>query len=137
MTNVMHPNLAILSKMDIRNLDACVEVFADNFVWHYFNPKMPELEGDYHGISGMKEFFMKMNASNKGTLQVKPVEAYPIGDELVVTHSHNQFTSESVDNGNFEFDALVVWRIVNDKIAEAWDIPAVHTIRMIQQSSTQ
>ena len=132
MTDVMHPNLSVLSKLDIRNLDACEEVFADNFIWHYFNPKWPELAGDYHGVSGLKAFFLKLNQSDKGTLHVEPIDARPVGDELIVTHSHNQLISDSTDNGSFEFDALVVWRIVNDKIAEAWDIPAVHTIRPAQ-----
>jgi hypothetical protein len=28
-----------------------------------------------------------------------------------------------------EIDVVVVWRIVDGKIVEAWDLPAVHTIR--------
>jgi hypothetical protein len=28
-----------------------------------------------------------------------------------------------------ELDAVVIWRIVDNKIAEAWDIPAINTIR--------
>ena len=132
MADVMHPNLSVLSKLDIKNLDACADLFADNFVWHYFNPKMPELQGDYRGVSGLQEFFMKLHQSDKGTLHVEPIEARPVGDELIITHSKNQLISEATDNGNFEFDALVIWRIVDGKIAEAWDIPAVNTIRPVQ-----
>jgi len=35
MTDTMHPNLAIMQKLDIQNLDACADIFADNFTWHY------------------------------------------------------------------------------------------------------
>lgn len=28
-----------------------------------------------------------------------------------------------------ELDAVVVWRIVRGRIAEAWDIPSVHAVR--------
>ena len=35
-------------------------------------------------------------------------------------------------NELLEIDAVVVWRIVGGKIAEAWDIPAVHTAHPVQ-----
>ena len=47
-----HPNLALLSKLDIRNLDASAELIAENFVWHYFNPKLLDVEGDYGASRG-------------------------------------------------------------------------------------
>jgi predicted SnoaL-like aldol condensation-catalyzing enzyme len=28
-----------------------------------------------------------------------------------------------------DFDAIVVWRIVDGRISEAWDIPAINTVR--------
>jgi predicted SnoaL-like aldol condensation-catalyzing enzyme len=127
----MHPNLAIMSKLDIENLDACADIFADNFVWHYFNPQRPELEGNYQGLSGLNGFFAKLKESSNGAFQVNPVEARAVGDELVVVQACNRFASEAMDDGAIEFDAVVVWRIVNGKIAEAWDIPAVHSVRPV------
>jgi hypothetical protein len=34
-----------------------------------------------------------------------------------------------IEGAPIEIDAVVVWRIVGGQIAEAWDIPAVHTPR--------
>ena len=31
-----------------------------------------------------------------------------------------------------EIDAIVVWHITDKKIKEAWDIPALHTARIIE-----
>ena len=134
MTDAMHPNLSIMNKLDIKNLDACVDVFADNFVWHYFNPKRPEIEGDYQGVSGLKDFFAKMKETSKGTFQVNPVDARAVGDDLVVVHACNRLAVPEMQGGTIEFDAVVVWRIVNGKIAEAWDIPAVHSVRTVHPS---
>jgi predicted SnoaL-like aldol condensation-catalyzing enzyme len=39
-----------------------------------------------------------------------------------------------LEGSSIEFDAVVVWRIVNGKVAEAWDIPAVNTIRPVEKS---
>jgi len=133
----MHPNLSIINSLDIENLDACADLFANNFVWHYFNPERPEFEGNYQGVSGLKDFFAKMKESSNGAFQVNPVEARAVRDELVVVHACNRFALEAMDGGTIEFDAIVVWRIVNGKIAEAWDIPAVHTVRTVAQSQSQ
>ena len=64
MTDTMHPNLSIMNRLDIKNLDACADVFADSFVWHYINPKLPKIEGNYQGVSGLKSFFSKMNETS-------------------------------------------------------------------------
>ena len=56
-----HPNLSLLEKLDIQNLDASTNIIAENFIWHYFNPRLPELHGDYHGVEGFKEFFAKLH----------------------------------------------------------------------------
>ena len=131
MTDTMHPNLSIMNRLDIKNLDACADVFADNFVWHYFNPKLPKLEGNYQGVSGLKSFFSKLSEKGNGAFQVNPVDVRAAGDELVFVQVCNQLAMEG---GPIEFDAIVVYRIVDGKIAEAWDIPAVHTVRTVPQS---
>lgn len=52
-----HPNLTLLSILNILDLDASASLFSENFVWHYFNPKLPDVEGDYKGVKGLKKFF--------------------------------------------------------------------------------
>lgn len=129
MSDEIHPNLSVLGKLDIRNLDACADVISDNFIWHYFNPKLPKLDGKYYGFEGFKEFFTKLAETSKGSFQINVVDVRPIGDELVLTQTCNRLMLET---DIIEFDVIVVWRIVNDKIVEGWDIPSVFNVRMIQ-----
>lgn len=76
-----------------------------------------------------------MSPLPEGNLQIditsKDRQAIPVGDELVVTTSMPMMT---LDGHSFEVDAVVVWRVVDNRIAEAWDIPAVHTRRFVTQA---
>jgi len=123
--NKAHPNLALLAKLDLRDLDGSAALFSDDFVWHYFNPKLPDVAGDYVGIEGLKRFFSIIGAKTKGTFRVEPVSATPAGDELVVVHAR-----DTLDIGGqaITLDVVVVWRFVEGKIKEAWDIPSAFTL---------
>ena len=59
------------------------------------------------------------------------IDSRTVGDELVVTQTCNRLT---VEGDTIETDVVVVWRIVNGKIAEGWDIPTVYNVRIIQKS---
>ncbi len=120
-----HPNLSLLSKLNILDLDNAAELFADNFVWHYFNPNLPDIEGDYVGIEGLKEFFNKIKVKTNGSFRVEPVTATPVGKELVVIHAKDFL---SIDGKSMVIDVVVVWRIVKDQFVEAWDIPSAFTM---------
>lgn len=134
MAEAAHPNISLLQKLDIRNLDACANIIADNFIWHYFNPKRPELEGDYRGIEGLKGFFAKLAEVSNDSFQANVIDGRAVGDELVVTQTCNRLTLEALEGNTIEFDVVVVWRIVNGKIAEGWDIPSVYNVRVIEKS---
>ncbi|MEO0962362.1 MAG: nuclear transport factor 2 family protein [Pseudomonadota bacterium] len=108
-------------------LDEARDVIAEDFVWHYINPLLPQIEGDYVGVEGLKNFFRKLADLTGGTFGVRLKHAYAMGDELVVAHATPGMT---LDGQTFETDAAVPWRIVDGKITEAWDIPAVYTVRM-------
>ncbi len=83
------------------------------------------MQGDYVGLSGLQDFFARLAKMTDGTFKVNPVSFTPIGDELVVLHSKNTMTSFG---RQVEIDVVVVWRIVEGRIAEVWDIvPSVHT----------
>ena len=127
----IHPNLDLLKDLDLQDLDACRTIIADDFVWHYFNPHLPELAGDYRGVDGLKSFFAKLGEASGGSFRVNVIDSRTAGDELVVTQVCNCMNFEG---SSMEFDAVVVWRIVNGRIAEAWDIPAVNTIRSVEKS---
>lgn len=123
MTEV-HPNVALLSKFDPENLAGAAEIFAEDVVFHFFNPVLPDIQGDYVGLTGVQEFFEKMAKKTAGTFRVNPVSATAAGDELVVVHSKNTLTLEG---RQIETDVVVVWRFVDGRITEVWDIPSVHT----------
>lgn len=119
-----HPNVRLLKKLDLGNLAAMTDLFASDFVWRYFNSELPDMEGDYAGLEGLQRFFGTLAGKSTGTFKVEPMSATAYGDELVVTHVRDTMT---MDGRSLSLDALVVWRIVDGKIAEAWDIPAIYT----------
>ena len=102
---------------------------AEDFVWHFFNPRLPDLHGDYLGQAGLQDFFEKMGNLTEGSFKVNPVAITAVGDELVVTQVKDTMVLEGQ---SIEVDAVVVWRIVDGRIVEAWDIPAVHSPHPVQ-----
>lgn len=121
-----HPNVSLLKRLDLGNLATCSDLFAEDFVWHFFNPRLPDVQGDYVGVAGLQAFFDKLAAGTGGTFAVHPVSVTPYGDELVVAHVRDTM---AFGGTTIELDALVVWRIVAGRLAEAWDIPAINTAR--------
>jgi len=122
--NTNHPNIAVLLQFNPANISDSIHVIAEDAVFHYFNPMLPDLHGDYQGRQGFVEFFGKIAAKTEGTFKVTPISITPMGDELVVTHVKDNMI---LNGEQIEIDAVVVWRIVEGKINEAWDIPAVYT----------
>jgi hypothetical protein len=45
-----HPNISLLKRLDFANLAGAADLFAEDFVWHFFNPRLPDVEGDYFGL---------------------------------------------------------------------------------------
>lgn len=120
-----HPNVSLMKRLDLSDLAGCADLFDQGFVWHYFNPQLPELEGDHVGLCGLRTFFEEMGALSGGTFQVEPLSLTTFGDELVVAHTKNRMELQSRP---IKIDAITVWRIVEGRITEVWDIPAVHTL---------
>ena len=114
-----HPNVALLKRLDARNMAASTELFAEDAVLHYFNPNLPELQGDHVGPEGVRAFFESLAEMSRGTFRVEPVSATPVGTELVVVQSRNTLT---LGARTITVDAVVVWRFVDGRIAEVWDI---------------
>ena len=119
--NDQHPNLTLLTKLNLLDLDASSELFSSNFVWHYFNPNLPDIEGDYIGIEGLKTFFKTIARKTNGSFKVEPVAVTPVGDELLVVQVRDSMLFEG---DTTIIDVVVVWRIVDGKFVEAWDIPS-------------
>lgn len=118
-----HPNLALLAKFDHTNLAGSADVLAEDVVWRFFNPRLPDLQGDYVGLAGLQDFFSRLAGETDGTFEVEPISATAVGEELVVAHTRNTMT---LPDRKVETDVVLVWRIVDGLIAEVWDIPSVH-----------
>ncbi len=114
-----HPALAVLQQLDTTNMAASAHLFAEVALWHYSNPNLPDLNGDYVGPAGISTFFAKLAEKSQGTCQLEPVSATPVGPELVVVQSRNTLTLEAQI---ITVDVVVVWRVVAGRIQEVWDI---------------
>lgn len=104
--------------------DGAEDLFADDFVFHFFNPNLPHLAGDHCGLDGIRSFFERLRAD--ASFHNEPHSLTPFGDELVVAYATN--TVEFRDT-TLDVDAVVVWRVFDGCIHEAWDIPAINTAR--------
>ena len=118
-----HPNITLLKRIDLSDIAGSTDVFAEDVVFHYFNPVLPDIQGDYVGLAELQGFFGKLASLTHGTFKVNPVSTTLAGDELVVVHSKNTMILE---DQQIETDVVVVWRFVDGRIAEVWDIPSVH-----------
>ena len=49
-----HPHISLFKQLDLRNLGEASDLFAEDFVWHYFNSHLPDLEGDYVGLGAFR-----------------------------------------------------------------------------------
>jgi ketosteroid isomerase-like protein len=114
-----HPNVALLKQFDPGDMAASAGLFADDAVFHYFNPNLPELQGDHVGPAGIRAFFEALAERSRGTFRIEPVSATPVGRELVVVQSRNSLT---LDEQTVTVDVVVVWRFVDGRVAEVWDI---------------
>lgn len=129
----MHPNIEKLNGIDISDLDGCASLFADDVVWRFFNLRLPHIAGDYVGIEGMKSFFAQMAQATEGTFSVRQVDARPVGNELVVVQTQNTLT---LADEKIVTDVVLVWRFVDGKVAEVWDIPSVYANAVTQPDKT-
>ena len=126
-----HPNIALLSKLNLQDLAGAADMFAKDFVWHYFNPALPDIHGDYIGVEGLETFFQKISGMSGGTFRISPLSASAMGDELVVVHVRDTMVRQGQPTA---LDAVVVWRVVDGRFGEAWDIPAIHTMTVLEDN---
>ena len=119
-----HPNISILKKFDPTNIASSADVLAEDAVFHFFNPRLPDVQGDYVGVKGIQSFFKIIGERTNGTFRVNPISATAVGDDLVVAQTKNTMI---LGGQEIETDVVVVWRIVDGRITEIWDIPSVYT----------
>lgn len=124
--SVEYQNIDVLQKFDPRNVNESADILAEDVVWHFFNPLLPDVQGDYVGLTGLQSFFEEIGRLTNGTFEVTPISASPVGSELVVVHTRNAMIFE---DRPVETDVVIVWRLVGGRITEVWDIPSVYTLR--------
>ena len=122
----VHPNIALLQRFDPANLAGTADIFAEDVVFRYFNPHLPDLHGNYVGRAGIRNFFEKLGQLIGGQFKVNPVSVTAVGDELVVVHRKQEIV---IEGRHIASDVVVVWRFVEGKIAEVWDIPSIHAVQ--------
>jgi uncharacterized protein len=124
-----HPNVALVMRVGeaiaTRDLDRAADVLAEDFVWHYRNPTLPDIAGDYRGLAGLKTLFEKLARYSNRTFALRPLSITPAGDELVVAHVRIGLER---DGTRIETDAVAVWRTYQDHFTEVWDVPAIHAV---------
>lgn len=114
-----HPNIALLKRFDLRDPASWGEVMAEDVIWHYANPNLPDLNGDHVGRDGVRNFFQAIGARSGGTFNIHPFSVTPIGNELVVVQSWNTLV---IEGDSIAVNVVVVWRIVRGVIVEVWEI---------------
>ena len=57
-TEMADPKVALLERFDPHDVARALDVFSEDVVWHFFNPLMPDVEGDYVGHGGLQDFFV-------------------------------------------------------------------------------
>lgn len=123
-----HPNISALKKFNPADVTGSADLLAEDVVFHYFNSLLPDLHGDYVGRAGVQSFFDKLLHLTGKTFKPNVVSVTPMGDELVVVHRKQEI---SMGGQQIECDVVVVWRFVEGRIAEAWDIPSTHVARVL------
>ena len=108
-----HPNIALLKRFDPNNVAETAEVFSEDAVFHFFNPELPEIHGDYVGREGVKTFFEKLAQLTGEDFEINLVSATAVGDELVVIHRKQKM---AIEGRRMESDVVVVWRMGMDKL---------------------
>ena len=119
-----HPNIALLKRFNPASVAETADVFAEDAIWHYYNPRLPDLHGDYFGPAGVQAFFEKLRLLSGSAFSINPISVTPVGNELVVVHRLQKIELEGQPIESF---VVAVFRIVDGRIAEVWDIPSIHT----------
>jgi len=134
--SIQRANLDLVARagrlIHTRFVDPGEELFAHDFVFHYINPRLVELDGDYRGYDGLRSFFEQLHQGSDAGFHSEPQSLTPYGNELVAAYATN---TVGFGGTTLEVDAIVVWRIVDGRLTEAWDIPAINTVRPHQSGA--
>jgi Pyridoxamine 5'-phosphate oxidase len=102
--------------------EAETDVIAEDFVWHYVNPHLPDLTGEYEGIKGLRSWFENLQTISGSTFSSTSLETLAIGQEFVTERLQLVL---SLGDVQIETDSIIVLKVAGGQIHEGWDIPSV------------
>jgi hypothetical protein len=95
--------------------------FAPKLVWH-FTGHVPGFAPEYHGVDSFRSHFLgRLMKLTGGAFQIVPIDVRAAGPELVVAHIQITMTVGGVEQAG---DDVVVYRLIDGMIVEAFDIPS-------------
>ncbi len=116
--DMAHRNVETVRRA-LTDLSALPDLLSSELVWHFFG----EIEGvavDHVGPEAVfTDLWAKLFEVGDGTFAVVPVDIRSVGDELVVAH-----VKVTVGTTVAGLDAVVVYRLRDGLIIEAFDIPS-------------
>lgn len=96
-------------------------VFTEDVVWH-FTGRVPGLASDYRGREAfLSDFLGRLMELTGGSFAVEALDVRAAGAELVVAHLRISMTVDGVTRAGHD---VVVYRVIEGKVAEAFDIPS-------------
>jgi ketosteroid isomerase-like protein len=114
-----HPNAQLVwraadafQRGDLATFATC---YADEAVWHV--PGEGPLSGEYRGTESILALFARAYGLSGGTLRVEPLDVMASESHAVLW----QHVSGVRDGRTLEVDEALVFRIVDDRIAEVWE----------------
>jgi Pyridoxamine 5'-phosphate oxidase len=105
------------------NFTLDTSVISDEFVWHSFHPQAPDLSGDYFGVRGLKDLFMRFQVVSGSSALTATLENLAVGGEFATERMQ---LIHLLGDTQVETESILVLRISAGKICEAWDVPATH-----------
>jgi len=108
-------------RTSLTDLDEMPALLSEDLVWH-FAGNVEGIAPEHRGRDAVfADFWGKLFELTNGTFSVEPVDIWAAGPELVVAHLT---VSMTIDDEARSGDNVVVYRVVDGKIVEAFDVPS-------------
>ncbi len=105
-------------RRSLTDWDSFPDLLTEDLVWHFYGD-VEGIDVDHHGRDNVSaNLWAKLFEASGGAFAVAPVSISAAGDELVTAHVKVTIAFDTPP-----IDAVVVYRMRDGRIAEAWDVP--------------
>lgn len=104
----------LVNAFNQRDLESVLKIFADNVVLHY--PGKNQIYGDFHGKSGVLDFWKKQIEISGGSFKGEIVSVLQGEGNLVLIME----ASVEIDNKIYSWRRVNHYRVVEGRIIEGW-----------------